>query len=389
MRKRVIYLTQDQAEVTRFRSAYADEIEVEHFDNSAAFLASLNADDVYAAFITSSGMGAFGLSMVQVLREDLGFTAPIFYFTDATISPKVQESILDHGVTDIFNLHPDKEMFLTRLNYLVNPKNPTTSNISGGRVLYKMPTIKRAFDIIFSGFALLILSPLFLIVAILVKLESKGPAFYFSYRVGTNYKIFKFWKFRSMRQDADKMLSSMKDLNQYQVPKKEEQQNSAFTLCETCAINDTNCQNMLYDKQGQIICEKQYQEAKKADSGPAFMKISNDPRITRIGKFLRNTSIDELPQLYNVLRGDMSIVGNRPLPLYEAEKLTTDSYATRFIAPAGITGLWQVIKRGKGGDMSEEERKALDIEYAENYSLKKDLEIILKTIPALYQKENV
>ncbi|MFX4489871.1 sugar transferase, partial [Acinetobacter baumannii] len=91
------------------------------------------------------------------------------------------------------------------------------------------------------------------------------------------------------------------------------------------------------------------------------------PRITKVGKFIRNTSIDELPQLWNVIIGDMSIVGNRPLPLYEAEKLTTDKYAMRFMAPAGITGLWQVEKRGKG-EMSEEERLMLDNKYAENHS---------------------
>ena len=85
----------------------------------------------------------------------------------------------------------------------------------------------------------------------------------------------------------------------------------------------------------------------------------------------------------------MSLVGNRPLPLYEAEKLLTDEHSQRFIAPAGITGLWQVERRGKGGDMSEDERKALDNEYAREFSMKKDIEIILRTIPALFQKENV
>jgi len=161
-----------------------------------------------------------------------------------------------------------------------------------------------------------------------------------------------------------------------------------FTLCATCAAAGGECQKKLIDGKGKIICEQQHNEAKKLQSGPAFIKIVNDPRITKFGNFIRNTSIDELPQLYNVLRGDMSIIGNRPLPLYEAEKITTDQFAARFIAPAGITGLWQVSKRGKG-NMSEDERKALDIEYATNYSLKKDLQIILKTIPALFQKENV
>mgnify|MGYP001574410587 FL=1 len=127
---------------------------------------------------------------------------------------------------------------------------------------------------------------------------------------------------------------------------------------------------------------------KKADKSGAFFKIQNDPRVTRIGGFLRSTSLDELPQFINVLIGDMSIIGNRPLPLYEAEQLTTDEWAARFMAPAGITGLWQVKKRGKAG-MSETERKELDNYYAQNRSFLFDMQIMLQTIPALFQKENV
>src|SRR5690606_7551932 len=134
---------------------------------------------------------------------------------------------------------------------------------------------------------------------------------------------------------------------------------------------------------GKCICEKVYIENKKDKSEGTFIKISNDPRVTKVGKILRNTSIDELPQLFNVLKGDMSIVGNRPLPLYEAEKITTDAFAMRFLAPAGITGLWQVTKRGKS-DMSEEERMQLDNEYAKNYSFWRDIKIILRTVPALF-----
>ena len=107
-----------------------------------------------------------------------------------------------------------------------------------------------------------------------------------------------------------------------------------------------------------------------------------------MGRVLRNTSIDELPQLINVLKGDMSIVGNRPLPLYEAEQLTSDAWAERFDAPAGITGLWQVEKRG-GGEMSGEERKKLDNKYARTNSFFNDLKLIVRTIPALFQSENV
>jgi lipopolysaccharide/colanic/teichoic acid biosynthesis glycosyltransferase len=123
-------------------------------------------------------------------------------------------------------------------------------------------------------------------------------------------------------------------------------------------------------------------------SGSVFFKFKNDPRVTGLGRFLRGTSLDELPQLINVLKGDMSLVGNRPLPLYEAERLTNDQIAWRFLAPAGISGLWQVTKRGKE-KMSEEERIHLDIQYAMNNSFVYDLKILVNTIPALLQKEKV
>lgn len=249
------------------------------------------------------------------------------------------------------------------------------------------PPIKRIFDVLFAIVVLVLLAPLFFVVALLIKLESRGPVFYYSYRVGTGYKIFKFWKFRSMRHDADQLLILLKDHNQYQTDPDQTMASEA-TLCDICQAGGMGCQQQLIDGHGQLICESQHNRIQKTAGGAAFIKIVNDPRITRIGKFIRNTSIDELPQFYNVLRGDMSVVGNRPLPLYEAEQLTTDRFAARFIAPAGITGLWQVSKRGRG-DMSEEERKLLDVEYAQNYSLKKDFQIIWKTIPALFQKESV
>jgi lipopolysaccharide/colanic/teichoic acid biosynthesis glycosyltransferase len=107
-----------------------------------------------------------------------------------------------------------------------------------------------------------------------------------------------------------------------------------------------------------------------------------------VGAFLRNTSLDELPQLFNVLWGDMSLVGNRPLPLYEAATLTTDEWAARFLAPAGITGLWQIKKRGHN-EMSVEERINLDITYSQKYSFMYDLWIMANTPFALIQKSNV
>jgi lipopolysaccharide/colanic/teichoic acid biosynthesis glycosyltransferase len=123
-------------------------------------------------------------------------------------------------------------------------------------------------------------------------------------------------------------------------------------------------------------------------AGPKFFKLSNDPRVTRVGKFLRNSSLDELPQLFNVIKGDMSLVGNRPLPLYEAATLTTNEFVERFMAPAGITGLWQIKKRGKA-EMSIEERISLDISYARKFNLLYDLWIMANTPGALLQKSDV
>jgi lipopolysaccharide/colanic/teichoic acid biosynthesis glycosyltransferase len=138
-----------------------------------------------------------------------------------------------------------------------------------------------------------------------------------------------------------------------------------------------------------VVAESDFAKKKEEEINNAFVKIENDPRVTKVGRFIRKYSIDELPQLFNILKGDMSVVGNRPLPLYEAEKLTIDSSIDRFVAPAGLTGLWQVEKRGDSGKMSAEERKQLDIQYAQTYSLGLDLKILFRTIFAFVQKENV
>ncbi|MFD2067162.1 sugar transferase [Pontibacter silvestris] len=395
MRKKVVYLTPDAQEAANFKQEFENELDVQHFGNPTQFLSWLAEGKQYDAIFNSANPSSpLGLNLVRTLKKDLGIKTPIFWLANAFVPPSLQQLCMEAGVSDIFYKKRDKKKMLTRLYYLSGAGEINTVQNDRKLYSYKLPLGKRVFDIVVSLGALICLSPLFLVIALLVKLESKGPIFYYSYRVGTGYKIFKFWKFRSMRQDADKLLANMKGMNQYQ-------QAAAASLkglvgapsmdtvaCTACVEAGIECQNKLIDAKGKTICEKQYLQAKKAEGESAFIKIANDPRITRIGMFIRNTSIDELPQLYNVLRGDMSIIGNRPLPLYEAEKITTDQFAARFIAPAGITGLWQVSKRGKG-DMSEEERKALDIEYAANYSLKKDVQILLKTIPALFQKENV
>ena len=138
-----------------------------------------------------------------------------------------------------------------------------------------------------------------------------------------------------------------------------------------------------------VVAGSDFSKEKKEEIENAFVKIENDPRVTKVRKFIRKTSIDELPQFFNILKGDMSVVGNRPLPLYEAEKLTADASIDRFMAPAGLTGLWQVEERGKGGMMSAEERKQLDITYGQTYNFMLDMKILLRTFTSMIQKGNV
>jgi lipopolysaccharide/colanic/teichoic acid biosynthesis glycosyltransferase len=202
--------------------------------------------------------------------------------------------------------------------------------------------LKRSFDILVSLTALILLSPLFFLIALAIRIESTGPIFYVSKRAGRGYKIFDFYKFRTMFAGADLRVQELSHLNQY---------------------------------------------SESEIKGPSFFKFNNDPRVTRVGSFLRNSSLDELPQLMNVLLGDMSLVGNRPLPLYEAATLTTNQCAQRFLAPAGITGLWQIKKRGRE-DMSAEERINLDIDYANKYNFMYDLWIMANTPSALIQKSS-
>ncbi len=252
---------------------------------------------------------------------------------------------------------------------------------------FKLPLWKRTFDIFFSGMAILCLSPLLILTALAIRLESKGPIIYKSKRVGSNYQIFDFLKFRSMYTDADKHLKDFNALNQYQ---EEEQDIWGEEEEQEAELNENaDEEEILLISDDFVITEEDYIHKKSKEKSNAFVKLENDPRITKIGRFIRKYSIDELPQLINILKGDMSIVGNRPLPLYEAELLTSDEHIDRFMGPAGLTGLWQVEKRGEAGKLSAEERKQLDITYAKTFSFWLDIKIILKTVTAFIQKENV
>lgn len=190
-------------------------------------------------------------------------------------------------------------------------------------------SVKRFIDLIGASLLMTILIPVFAVAAAVVTLSSSGPVFFRQDRVGRNKKIFKMIKFRTMVADASTRQSELEDLNEA--------------------------------------------------SGPVF-KIGNDPRITRVGRFLRRTSIDELPQLINVLRGEMSLVGPRPLPVRDYEGFNEDWHRRRFSVRPGISGLWQVAGRS---DLPFDEWMELDLKYINEWSLTLDFKVLLRTLPAV------
>lgn len=190
--------------------------------------------------------------------------------------------------------------------------------------------IKRSFDIVASLLGIFALLPFFLVIACFIKMDSKGPIFYRQHRIGKNGQIFRMYKFRSMVSNADELRKQLESYNEV--------------------------------------------------DGPVF-KIRKDPRITRIGRFIRKYSIDELPQLFNVLKGEMSIVGPRPPLPKEVEKYGDWEWRRLEVLP-GITGLWQVSGRS---DLSFQQWMNLDVYYIENWSFTLDIKIMLKTIPVVFR----
>ena len=192
--------------------------------------------------------------------------------------------------------------------------------------------VKTVLDFLVAACLLLLLSPLMLAVAVLIKWQSPGPVLFVQQRIGLNKRRFMIYKFRTMREDAVQLQKGLEQLNEL--------------------------------------------------DGPAF-KMKNDPRITALGKRLRITSIDELPQLFNVLKGDMSLVGPRPLPVRDFEGFEHDIHRRRFSVKPGITCLWQISGRS---NISFDKWMELDMNYIDHWSIWLDLKILLKTIPAVLSK---
>ena len=195
--------------------------------------------------------------------------------------------------------------------------------------------VKRAFDLVSVSLGLILLSPFLIIIAVLIKLDSKGPAVYKQERIGEFGRSFHMLKFRTMRVDADP------------------------------AIHKAHVERLI----------RKNLSIKHLNGNVRSLKIEDDPRITRMGKFLRKSSIDELPQLINVLLGDMSLVGPRPPMLYEVD-LYQEWHMRRFEVPPGITGLWQVRGRNR---VSFDEMVRMDLEYIDRQSIWYDVKLLLLT----------
>ena len=326
----------------------------------------------------------------------------IILMTD-TMTEEERKTYLKCGINDTIHFEASVTDLNKKIQFISDREYILFSSEAPWRGIlkFKIPVWKRLFDIVVASLAIIILSPIFIITAIAIKMESKGPVLFKSKRVGTNYAIFDFLKFRSMYADAEHQLKELsKDHNQYKEQESEEPKSTITAplgdQAEMAMMNmGMESEMMISDEEIMlvgddfVVAESDFNKQKEEEINNAFVKIEDDPRVTKVGKFIRKFSIDELPQLFNILKGDMSIVGNRPLPLYEAEKLTADSSIDRFMAPAGLTGLWQVEERGRGGTMSAEERKQLDITYGQTYSFLLDMKIILRTFTAFKQKGNV
>ncbi len=198
-----------------------------------------------------------------------------------------------------------------------------------GSLYVNTSATKRFFDIVVSASALFLLSPLFLIVALLIRLDSTGPVFFSQIRVGKQGYKFRFWKFRSMSNDAEKHKAAL--IQQNEMP------------------------------------------------GGILFKMKKDPRMTRVGRFQRQSSLDELPQLWNIFRGEMSLVGPRP-PLPEEVAQYTPYQRLRLEVTPGLTGIWQISGRS---EIPFAQQVEMDLEYIANQSFWYDMVILLKTIPAV------
>ena len=388
----LLYVGMDQIVMDQF-GALPEKVDFHMAKNAVLAIKWLEENEHVDAIICEKQIpGQTGIEFHKVVRDRFTHKDDIpFILVAKNRDQNDLSEAVKHGIDDFYVQPLSTDKILERVQFLkelkANLKRERISSRNETQKEYKIGFWKRTFDILVAGMALLCAAPFLLLFIIAIRLESKGKVYYISKRVGTSYKIFDFYKLRSMYPDADKRLKEFQHLNQYVHDDSE-----ATQVDESMDAPSKPTGTVLFGDDAEVD-ELQHNNKKKESAKSAFVKFDNDPRITKVGKIIRKLSIDELPQLINVLKGDMSIVGNRPLPLYEAEVLTTDEWTDRFNGPAGITGLWQVEARGRSSKMSPEERKSLDIKYVEyansKYAFLIDMWIVLRTFKAVFQKENV
>ncbi len=363
-------------------------------DNALQAMNHLENDSMPDAILCNTILrGINGIKFFEELKFKKNLITEVpFILVNRIFKQSIRKQAYEMGIDDYYPAPFNAHKIKNRIDYLKKYKTEYYKERkvvqSDALQAYSTPFIKRAFDVTLAGGALLALSPLMLLTALAIRMESSGKVFYASKRVGANFKTFDFYKFRSMYPNADQRLKEVAHLNQYKSVAVEEE-------CSECAKlpDDEYCSPTYDNDKGDKVCERMIKMKRKAEV--AFLKIENDPRITKVGKFIRNTSIDELPQLINIIKGDMSIVGNRPLPVSEANALTKSErgkrleLGLRFHCAAGLTGLWQVELRGRAGRMSEDERFELDKEYAQNNSFIGDIKLIIRTFGVFLKNDNV
>ncbi len=307
----------------------------------------LNFDSVRKRRVEEADISEFSLPILGDATHLVELAAKHNCHEIVVVLPDAPKAILRGLAEDCYRAHarfrmvPDVyDMLLDHMNLSLVADIPLLG-MRGSRIEGLNYLSKRLFDIVVSTLLLLLLVPtVFLITAIAVKLTDGGPMFYFQERIGYRRRRFKFWKFRSMRQGSDKGA----------------------------------------DVQAHKDYLKKYiagaAEGAKDARGQVVFKITQDPRVTPIGRFIRQFSIDELPQLWNVLKGDMSLIGPRPPVAYEVENYQP-IHLRRFEVLPGISGLWQVSGRNR---LTFDEMVKLDLYYIENWSLELDLRILFKTI---------
>jgi hypothetical protein len=260
---------------TLFAGCDFGDRELKHFPNSVKMIGDWTDDKlpIVAIIANSEIMGTTGLALAETLKKKKLPNVPLFLIVNH-LNANLRKLALTGGIVDVFRYPLKPSHIEKRANFLIDNWSQLQNNLQRHiPTTKKIELSKRIFDLFFAGSVLICLSPLFLIIYILIKLESKGPAFYYSLRVGTGYKVFKFYKFRSMFVNADKRIKDMAHLNQYNIDAGADKQETQVSngLCDECKLYG-KCQYPLY-ADNNSWCEKDFRDNKKATAGSAFFKI--------------------------------------------------------------------------------------------------------------------